>query len=228
MKNLKYYLIFIVLVSQFHCFAQKTAYDTTFHNTHYDMRQDIYDAMPDKKGEIIFLGNSITERINWSELLGSYKIINRGIGGDNCWGVYNRLDEVLASQPKEIFILIGINDIGRGIPTAVITRKYEQIIKKINSKSPKTKVVLQTVIPIDEESIWYDYMKGKSPEIIELNKEITSLAEKFELEFIDLYAAFTNKNGSLIKEYTIDGLHLNGKGYMHWAKVIRESNIKLK
>ncbi len=72
------------------------------------MRQDIYDAMPGRKGEIVFFGNSITERVSWSELLENDKIINRGIGGDICWGVYNKLDEVLASKPKNIFLLIGI------------------------------------------------------------------------------------------------------------------------
>ncbi len=226
MKHLKYYLILVVIVAQvMKCKSQEVAYDTTFHNTYYDMRQDIYEAMPDRKGEIIFLGNSITERVNWSELLENDKIINRGIGGDICWGVYDRLNEVLASRPKKIFLLIGINDIGRGIPKEVITAKYEQIIEKIKEQSPKTKLILQTVIPILEESIWYNYMKGKSPKIIELNEEIKRLAEKFSLEVIDLHKAFSDSEGQLIKEYTIDGLHLNGKGYQKWAEVINSSKF---
>jgi lysophospholipase L1-like esterase len=192
------------------------------------MRQEIYDAMPERKGEIIFLGNSITERINWSELFNNGKIINRGIGGDICWGVYNRLNEVLASKPKQIFLLIGINDIGRGIPTQVITNKYDDILKTIKNNSPKTKVVLQTVIPINENTIWYDYMKGKSPKIIELNSEIKKLAVKNKLPLIDLYNAFVGDDGFLIKEYTSDGLHLNGKGYLQWVEVIKKSNIKIK
>ncbi len=68
------------------------------------MRQDIYDAMPGRKGEIVFLGNSITERVSWSELLENDKIINRGIGGDICWGVYDRLDEVfIGFKTKKYF-----------------------------------------------------------------------------------------------------------------------------
>lgn len=221
-------LCVVVLLGHLVSSAQEAEYDTTFHNNYYDMRQDIYDAMPDRKGEIVFLGNSITERVNWSELLENDKIINRGIGGDICWGVYDRLNEVLGSKPKMIFLLIGINDIGRKIPTEVISEKYEEIVQKIKTDSPRTKLILQTILPMNEDMIWYSYMKGKSAKIIEMNVQIKELAEKYDLSCIDLYKAFADADGKLPKDFTIDGLHLNGKGYLCWAEVLHNSGIKLK
>jgi len=57
-----------------------------------------------------FLGNSITDYCDWYELFGKLNIKNREIGGD---GVIDRLDEVTSSKPKQIFLMIGINDLGK-------------------------------------------------------------------------------------------------------------------
>lgn len=221
----KIQLIILFFSAGFSVFAQEVAYDTTYQNSHYNMRQDIYDAMPDRKGEIIFVGNSITERVDFSELLNNNRIINRGIGGDICWGVYNRLGEILASKPKKIFLLIGINDIGKSIPVPVIARKYEQILERIKEDSPRTRVILQTVLPMNEDMLWYDYMKGKSAHIVLLNNEIKSLAKTYGLPLIDLHTEFQDENGSLKSELTSDGLHLNGAGYAYWMNAIKKSKI---
>lgn len=58
--------------------------------------------------DIIFLGNSITNGGEWSELLNNKHVKNRGISGDICMGVYDRLDAVLKGKPAKIFLLIGI------------------------------------------------------------------------------------------------------------------------
>jgi hypothetical protein len=63
---------------------------------------------------IIFLGDSITEKMDWQELFSSNNIINRGICSDTISGVINRLDSILQVKPSKVFLMIGINDMALG------------------------------------------------------------------------------------------------------------------
>ena len=91
-----------------------------------------FKSEPMVTGKIVFLGNSITEMGDWKKLTGDSTVINRGIGGDITFGILQRLDEVLNRKPSKIFLLIGINDIGKDIPPAVIADN----IKKDPSQDP--------------------------------------------------------------------------------------------
>ena len=201
--------------------------DTTFQNDYYKIKRSQFEQLPNSRGEIVFLGNSITERVSWAELFHCGKVINRGIGGDICWGVYDRLDEVLISKPSKIFLLIGINDIGKGIPNDMILRKYEAIIRKVKADSPRTRLIIESILPINEDIIWYDYMKGKGQLIPILNKGIKDLASRYNLPFVDLYTPFSDGHNKLKAEFTYDGLHLNGKGYLLCKQIFKDNNIKV-
>uniref|UniRef100_UPI003216354B GDSL-type esterase/lipase family protein n=1 Tax=uncultured Draconibacterium sp. TaxID=1573823 RepID=UPI003216354B len=205
----------------------KLPYDTTYTFAHYKVRRAFYEGLPNRKNEIVFLGNSITEKGDWNELFQNKRIINRGIGGDVCFGLLNRLNEVVSSKPKSIFLMIGINDIGRGVPEDVIAGKIQEIITTIKQKSPKTRVFLQSVLPINEKIIWYDYMKNKSDQIAKLNEKLKMVAKKEGIPYLDLYSKFADKNGQLLPHLTADGIHLSAAGYLEWRKVFQEEGIKL-
>lgn len=207
--------------------AQNTiSYDTTYTFAHYKVRRAFYEGLPNRKHEIVFLGNSITENGDWNELFRNKNIVNRGIGGDVCWGLLSRLDEVVSSQPKFIFLMIGINDIGRSVPVEVIAHKTQEILWKIKEKSPSTKVYLQSVLPINEEIIWYSYMKNKSNAIIQLNEQLKSIAAKEKIQFLDLYSHFVDEKGNLKPELTADGIHLSASGYLLWRDLFKEKGIR--
>lgn len=208
--------------------AQNTLpYDTSYTFAHYKVRRAFYEGLPNGKNEIVFLGNSITENGDWNELFKNKNIVNRGIGGDVCFGLLNRLDEVVASQPKIIFLMIGINDIGRSVPVDVIAAKVQEIIRRIHLKSPKTKLYLQSVLPINEAVIWYDYMKNKSEGIVLLNEQLKAVAVNENIGYLDLYSRFADENGQLLPGYTADGIHLSAEGYLRWREVFKEEGIKL-
>src|SRR5690349_13279539 len=86
--------------------------DSNYANYYYKQRVEYFNKMPHVKNEIVFLGNSITERGEWQEILSGYRcpIVNRGVGGDNSFGILARMDEILAAKPKAIFLMDGIND----------------------------------------------------------------------------------------------------------------------
>lgn len=202
-------------------------YDTSYTFEHYKVRRAFYERLPNRKNEIVFLGNSITENGEWNEIFKNKNIVNRGIGGDVCFGLLNRLDEVLASKPKCIFLMIGINDIGRSVPVTIIAGKIQEILRKIEKQSPKTNMFLQSVLPINEHVIRYEYMKNKSDQIVLLNEQLKSIADQEQIRYLDLYSRFADENGQLIPKYTTDGIHLSAAGYLHWYKIFGEEGIRL-
>jgi len=188
----------------------------------YDHKKSIFESLPDTDSEIIFLGDSITDWCQWSELFQNLNIKNRGIGGDQVNGVLQRLHEVVSSSPDKIFLMIGINDLAAGADIREIVLNYERIVKKISESSPKTKIYVQSVLPVNAKllSQYYPESKIRSKDILQLNSYLKDLSQKFLLSYLDLYPLFTADGNELDESYTFDGLHLNGKAYWIWKSAI--------
>ena len=137
-------------------------------------------------------------------------------------GVYDRLDAILKGKPAKIFLLIGINDVSRGTPADTIVSRIEMIVRKIKADSPKTKLYLQSVLPVTDH---YNMFKGHTSRwqvIPEINKGLVGLAEKEGATYIDLYSHFIDKQtGKMNTTYTNDGLHLLGKAYLKWVEIVK-------
>lgn len=186
---------------------------TGFSKKYYHMKS-VFESLPDKKKEIIFLGNSITEQGRWSELFNNKHIVNRGIGGDRTDGVLFRLNEVVSSRPKKIFLMIGINDVRYGRSVKYIVDKNRQIIQRIKKESPKTKIYLQSLLPT------YGREERPVETIKSINEELASIADQESITYIKLFPHFIDETGALDKKYSLDGLHLNGLGYLKWKTII--------
>lgn len=198
--------------------------DSSFNNGHYKARLELFQKLPDRKGEIIFLGNSITEAGNWEELYPQKTIINRGISGDNSYGVVARLDEVVSSRPDKIFLLIGINDLKRGTPANYILLNYKKIIQKVITSSPHTMLYLQSVLPVSESKLASFYSKITNDKIRVLNDSLRRIARKYKVPFVDLYNdVFIDKKGQMKQDLTTDGLHLQPAGYLLWVGYLRKN-----
>lgn len=196
--------------------------DSSYANTYYQGRMELFNTLPAPKNAIVFLGNSITERGAWSELLPGHHIMNRGIGGDNTFGVLARLQGVVKAKPKKLFLLIGINDLSRSLPREVILHNYERIIAYIAANSPKTKIFVQSVLPLNEPLTTAAYLKNKKDSILQLNVGIQAIAEKHNLPYINLHEIFADANGDLKKEYTADGIHLRPAAYVLWVDYLKK------
>ncbi len=171
--------------------------------------------------EIIFLGDSITDYCEWSELFGNHKIKNRGISGDRTDGILNRLDEILQAQPQKIFIMVGINDLIQGRERDKVFISYKTIVEKIKDKLPETKLFIQSVLPVNNLKAQKKlFLIFNNTKVREFNTKLQELAKDFSLTYIDLFAAFADSNKELDEKYTTDGVHLNGEAYLLWKKII--------
>jgi hexosaminidase len=194
------------------------------YTTHYYLQKSVFESLPDTEdGEVIFLGNSITSGGHWSELFNDLKVKNRGISGDVTGGILLRLDEVTGREPAKIFLLIGTNDLSRGIPIDTICGNIALIIERINLETPGTSLFLQSILPVnDEVGKQFHGHKKKSGEIIIVNERLKKMSAENGLVYVDLFASFANSEGKLDSLYTNDGLHLNGAGYQLWKSIVEK------
>lgn len=215
---MKILILFLLLSSVFISNGQNRRF-----STYYEQRKSLFEVLPDTKGEIIFLGNSITDGGEWAELFGNKKVKNRGISGDKTDGVLFRLDEVTKSQPKMVFLLIGINDLAHGTSKDSVFQNICTIAQKIRKVSPKTKVFIQSILPINPVYGLFQTHTNKTPEVLWINGQLKRWCEKEQFEFVDLFSQFKCTDSNLLNpELTNDGLHLKGEGYILWAKIIKQ------
>jgi hexosaminidase len=117
---------------------------------YYHQRVSHFRTLPQTQGDIIFLGNSISDGAEWSELFNDLKLKNRGISGDITAGVLHRLDEVFNRKPAKVFLLIGTNDLARGIKADSVIENIFRIADLLKARSPMTKLYIQSIFPLNE------------------------------------------------------------------------------
>ena len=215
-----FFAIFCISIS----FAkgQTAKWDSTYRPGIYEFKIQLYQSYPHSKKDIIFLGNSITDRVDFNELLGMRHFHNRGISGDITFGILQRLNEVTSVHPKKVFILIGINDVSRNIPDSIIANNYRRIVQQIQTQSPRTKIYFQTLLPVNNEFTQFKNHYNKDEHILWLNEQIKNIGKKYGIQVIDLYPHFLNEQNKLDKKYTLDGLHPNAEGYKVWAAILKK------
>ncbi len=159
--------------------------------------------------------------------------LNQGISGETSNGLLKRLEIFDRTQPEVIFVMIGINDLIRGMSNRVILDNQRQIISYLRKAHPKAQIVVQSILPHGgEEATW----KGRekllavaNSRIRELNQQLQSISTKRGVKYLNLYPLFTNKQGNLRREFTTDGLHLSPEGYIVWRSALQiYSDIELK
>ena len=174
--------------------------------------------------DIVMLGNSLTEfGGDWSKRLGLKHVRNRGITGDNIYGVLNRLDAILSKKPKVILLMIGINDISQDQTADQIFAKYQRLIDRIWAQAADTKLYVQSVLPINESFGRWKTLEGKTDVVPALNIKLRRYCERNNIAYINLFKDFVyHGTNEMRRPLTSDGLHLTSLGYKLWAFRIKK------
>jgi hypothetical protein len=140
------------------------------HSLYWHQRASHYELLPNEAGEIIFLGDSITDGCNWGEMFGDPKVKNRGISGDITQGILDRLGEVVESKPAKVFLMIGINDLAMGKSPKEIMDNIKRIVKSIRKTSPETLIYIESLLPVNPDFPQFPQHAGKTQEILSINR----------------------------------------------------------
>ena len=221
------YILFIPLYLGMLLFAQ-IANAQSHHfkaSKHYTERMKIFTnegrIAADK---VIMFGDSHMEfGGNWNRFFNTnHLIVNRGIIGDDAIGMYHRLPEIIAAQPRAVFFDCGTNDLSHGLAIDKVYNNIIRILNELHSACPATQIFVHSLLPLCPEKGVWRYMKGKGDMIIALNKRLKEYCEASKFIYIDIYDDLLGKDKKTMKpSYCRDGLHLTEEGYKVWAAKIK-------
>jgi lysophospholipase L1-like esterase/pimeloyl-ACP methyl ester carboxylesterase len=191
----------------------------------------------EKKLDIIFLGNSITQGIGGERPSVTYKAgkpyfdksfigyhwVSAGISGDRTQHILWRLQNgsYVFSNAKLVVLTIGVNNFNEdsGEETAV---GIKLILDWFKMNMPKTKVILIGPLPTglhpnSSNRIKYDIVHA-------IIKNYASP----QVTYLPLTKYFIKQDGELDTNYCSgDGIHLIEPGYALWAKLLREAVVEV-
>lgn len=183
----------------------------------YQNQKEMYAAFPVSPDAIVFFGNSLTEGGNWEEWFHSPMVFNRGIPGDHCEGMRQRLSEALGPAPHAVFLMAGVNDLAYHQPEQVC-EKYTTLVNEILDRYPAVHLYLMSILPVNQKA-WY--VPVDNPAIVQVNQYLRKLAEKLKVPYVNLHEEMLDDTAQLSSELTYDGVHLTTPAYKIWVDKIR-------
>ncbi len=111
------------------------------------------------KPDVLFLGDSITQRFNtvgasvWAGRIGQFHAFDFGSVGDTSQNLLWRIENgALATQPKVVVLTVGTNDVFTYQRSATdIADTIKTIIAEIHAKSPDSSILLNDTFPLPPE-----------------------------------------------------------------------------
>ncbi|MEO7045655.1 MAG: family 20 glycosylhydrolase, partial [Ferruginibacter sp.] len=222
MKRKKYsFISFLLLINLFSAAqVMLPQYPDSIFSTYYQQRVTLFNTLPKTNDDIIFIGNSITDGGEWSEIFNDLRIKNRGISGDISAGVLNRLDEVAKRKPAKVFLMIGVNDLARGIAVDSVVKNILLIASYLRQETPATRLFIQSILPVSDIYKKFPDHTNKANQIKEVNDILSKKAAAYHFTYVDINSSFCNEQGKLKSELSNDGLHLKGEGYLLWKHIV--------
>ena len=184
-------------------------------------RYDLLRSLPADTADILFAGNSITDMFPWDEafpaLPGGGRVLNRGVSGALSDEILANIGAFVSGHPRKLFLMIGTNDLGSGLPPRHIADNVARIIDTVRSISPATQIYLQSILPstvglrtlADEQA---------ANSLLRHIADTSSPAGVPPVVFIDLWQPLMGILDD--PRISLDGLHLTACGYRLWLDII--------
>ena len=171
------------------------------------------------KGGAMFLGDSLTNLGDWTDEF-HHEVANFGVRGQETKDILARTDKVIQRRPDVVFLMVGTNDALRGRNVDESAKTFIQIVERLRQANPHSIIYVETVLPVtDRIPTPNPLVRGRVPEINawidRFNQQIAKVADNHSVFAINLHDDFL-RDGQLVPEFTVDGIHLNARGYWVW------------
>ena len=131
------------------------------------------------------------------------------------------LDDLAYSNIDTVYIMLGINELG-WVYSSIFIQKYEELIDKIHEIKPNCEVIVQSIIPVTKTKSDNDAIYN-NPKIVEYNKLIKEMADRKNIQYIDLVPVLADENGNLPEDASTDGIHLNKEYCLKWLDCLQNN-----
>lgn len=175
----------------------------------------------------VLAGDSISLWFPQDLLPVGFTWLNQGISGETSYGLLRRLKLFDATEPETIFVMIGINDLIRGVSELTLLANQQEIIRHLKTAHPRSRIVVQSILPHAVDRllrqnrrplpVWTERLASvPNRRIRELNQELAAIAKAERVDYLELHPYFLDPEDNLSAELTTDGLHLSHSGYQVW------------
>ena len=182
-------------------------------STYHQEKKGLFDRLGNRSTEVLFIGDSLIDNGEWQELLPSNNVINRGIQGIATSDLLSLFPQIELIKSPKVFVMIGINDLRRGVTHKVILANYSHIVDQL----------LKNFEFVFIHSVLFGAYNEKelNLKIMEFNSSLEKLAQNNKRTlFVDLNSR-VSPEGYISEKLSFDGIHLNGKGYIVWREAIK-------
>ena len=173
----------------------------------------------------VLAGDSLSMWFPPNLLPGDRIWLNQGISGETSAGLLKRLQIFDRVKPETIFLMIGINDLIRGIGEETILANHRQMIRDLRWVHPHSQIIVQSILPHGGDRASWEgrdrLLAIPNSYIRDLNRQLKEVANSENALYLDLYPLFADTNGNLRLELSTDGLHLNEQGYLVWRSALQ-------
>jgi lysophospholipase L1-like esterase len=173
---------------------------------------------------LVFLGDSITQgwRVApqvWQEHYAAQGALDFGISGDTVQQLAWRIEQGTLDglAPKVLVLLIGTNNLPVREPRQ-LAQAIGSLTGLMRCAAPGAKVLLLGILPRAAPGNSPDADARMGDNVRAVNAALARLGDGRRLVFLDMGARFAGADGTLRKDITPDGLHLNAAGYLLWAQ----------
>ncbi|MBC7969985.1 MAG: G-D-S-L family lipolytic protein [Verrucomicrobia bacterium] len=161
--------------------------------------------------------------------------LNQGISGETSAGLLRRLKLFDRTQPEVVFVMIGINDLLRGVDAETVLANHREIVSYLKAAHPQAQIVVQSLLPHGDRRLSRSQLSSDeaalqrqpsaslprqalvlNSDIRQLNQALAEMAKAEGVDYLDLQPYFTDANGALVADLSTDGLHLSAEGYQVW------------
>ncbi len=132
-------------------------------------------------------------------------------------------DVLSARQYGKIYLSVGVNELGIG-NTYGYYELYRRALIKIRVMQPEAIIYIQGSMHVSEAVAKKDKVTNNTI-IVQRNKAIATLANGYNIFYIDMNTAVCDKNGNLIADYSGDGVHLKASKYELWHESLLQNAV---
>ena len=152
----------------------------------------------------------------WQKTFGTNGVANLGFSSDRTENVLWRIEhgELDNIKPKQVILLIGVNNVSAGNSIADIAAGIETVCLRIHEKLPSAKLLVLGILPCRDTAT--------AEKVDRINFQLeTRLHPQKWIRVLDLGNHFRNADGSFNSTLFSDGVHPNAAGYAVLAKYLQ-------
>lgn len=135
----------------------------------------------------------------------------------SCFGAMEYIRQMEDGEYGKVYISLGVVELGHDMEN--IRPCYEDMLEALKSYDETMIIVLVSVPPVSAYRSSTDY-NCTQENILEYNEMLVSLAEQWDVWYLDAYSVLGNEEGFLPSEVTMDGIHFTPAYYRSWFQLL--------